>query len=94
MDLGGITAPRLVSGSPQVQTLMNKIVLPIFFIPPPLPFLSKNGTQLAGEIAFFFRPLDVSVTPPLWCVSRCWERLGFSAVKTSGRSFFCGGQVM
>lgn len=60
---GEITAPRLVLAL-KVQTLMNKIVLPIFFIPPTLPLLSNNGTRLAGEIAFF-HPLDVSVTLPL-----------------------------
>lgn len=61
---GEIAAPRLVFGSHKVQTLMNKIVLPIFFIPPTLPLLSNNWTRLAGEIAFF-HPLDVSVTLPL-----------------------------
>lgn len=50
---GGITAPRLVCGSAEVQMLRNKTVLPIFFIPPPLPLLSKNRTKLATEIAFF-----------------------------------------
>ncbi|KAL2309184.1 hypothetical protein Nmel_005368 [Mimus melanotis] len=54
--------------------LRNKIVLPVFFSP--LPILSKNGTKLDSDSAFF-HPLGVSITLPLWCLSRCWERLDF-----------------